>query len=159
MVRSSTHPVWILTGKIAAEVTRLLLQAFVVALLGIALGAQVRISPPALLLALVALALFALAYASLSCWVALTAKAQESMGVFVHIVNMPLLFTSTALVPSHQMPAWLETLARWNPLSLVANGLREALLLWQMPDARNLLPLLALAALLFALASRTMSTS
>jgi len=159
MVRSSMHPVWILTGKTVAEVTRLLLQAFVVALLGISLGAQLRIDPPALLVALVALALFALCYASLSCWVALTAKAQESMAVFVHVVNMPLLFTSTALVPSAQMPAWLEALARWNPLSLVANGLREALLLGQMPDAANLLPLLALGTFLFALASRTMSVS
>jgi ABC-type polysaccharide/polyol phosphate export permease len=57
------------------------------------------------------------------------------------------------------MPAWLEALARWNPLSLVANGLREALLLGQMPDAANLLPLLAIGAFLFALASRTMTVS
>ncbi len=159
MVRSSMHPVWILTGKILAEVSRLLLQAFVVALLGIALGAQVRIDPLALLVALVALTLFALAYASLSCWVALETEAQESMAVFVHVVNIPLLFTSTALVPASQMPSWLEALARWNPLSLVANGLREALLLGQMPDAANLLPLLAIGVFLFALASRTMSVS
>jgi ABC-2 type transport system permease protein len=159
MVRSSMHPAWILTGKTVAEVTRLLLQAFVVALLGIALGARLSIDPLALLVALVALALFALAYASLSCWVALTAEAQESMAVFVHVVNMPLLFTSTALVPSHQMPAWLEAIAHWNPLSLVANGLREALLLGQMPDAANLLPLLAVGTFLFALASWKMGVS
>jgi ABC-2 type transport system permease protein len=159
MVRSSMHPAWILTGKTVAEVTRLLLQAFVVALLGIALGARLSIDPLALLVALVALALFALAYASLSCWVALTAEAQESMAVFVHVVNMPLLFTSTALVPSHQMPAWLEAIAQWNPLSLVANGLREALLLGQMPDAANLLPLLAVGTFLFALASWKMGVS
>src|ERR687884_2273156 len=41
MVRSSMHPVWILTGKMVADVARLLLQALVVALLGITLGAQV----------------------------------------------------------------------------------------------------------------------
>lgn len=155
MVRSTRHPVWILTGKTVAEVTRLLLQAFVVVLLGIALGARLWIDPLALLIALVALALFALAYASLSCWVALETKAQESMAVFVHVVNIPLLFTSTALVPSIQMPMWLEMLARWNPLSLVANGLREALVLGQMPDATNLLPLLAISAGLFTLASWT----
>jgi ABC-2 type transport system permease protein len=157
MVRSSVHPVWILTGKVVAEVARLLLQAFVVALLGIALGARVQLNPPALLVPLVALALFALAYASLSCWVALESEAQESMAVFVHVVNMPLLFTSTALVPSYQMPAWLEALARWNPLSLAANVLREAILLGQMPAAVNLLPLLAIGALLFALASRAIA--
>jgi ABC-2 type transport system permease protein len=155
MVRSTGQPVWILAGKTVAEVARLLLQAFVVALLGVALGARLQIYPPALLVALVALALFALAYASLSCWVALETKAQESMAIFVHIVNIPLLFTSTALVPSSQMPAWLETLARWNPLSLVANGLREALVFGQMPGTASLLPLLAVSVGLFALASRT----
>jgi len=154
MVRSTAHPACILTGKTVAEVTRLLLQAFVVALLGVAIGARLQIAPLALLVALVALALFALAYASLSCWVALETRAQESMAVFVHIVNIPLLFTSTALVPSSQMPAWLETLARWNPLSLVANGLREALVLGQMPGVATLLPLLAVCIGLFALASR-----
>lgn len=157
MVRSTMHPLWILTGKIVADVTRLLLQAFVVALLGIALGARLRIDPLALLIALVALALFALAYASLSCWVALETKAQESMAVFVHIVNIPLLFTSTALVPLSQMPTWLEMLARWNPLSLVANGLRAALVLGQMPDVANLLLLLAISAGIFAQALRAIS--
>jgi ABC-2 type transport system permease protein len=157
MVRSTIHPVWILTGKIVADVIRLLLQAFVVALLGIALGARLRIDPLALLVALVALALFAFAYASLSCWVALETKAQESMAVFVHIVNIPLLFTSTALVPLSQMPTWLEMLARWNPLSLVANGLRAALVLGQMPDAANLLLLLAISAGIFAVALRAIS--
>jgi ABC-2 type transport system permease protein len=155
MVRSSVHPAWILAGKVVAEVTRLLLQAFVVGLLGIALGARLQIDPFALLVALVALALFALAYASLSCWVALETKTQQSMAVFVHVVNIPLLFTSTALVPSTQMPPWLEALARWNPLSLVANGLREVLLFGQMPDAVNLLLLLTIGAVLFALASWT----
>jgi ABC-2 type transport system permease protein len=155
MVHSSMHPLWILGGKIFAEVTRLLLQAFVVALLGLALGARLVIDPLALLLALVALTLFALAYASLSCWVGLKTKSQESMPVFVHVVNMPLLFTSTALVPSHQMPTWLEALSHWNPLSIVANGLREALLLGQIPDTGSLIPLLAISASLFTLASRT----
>jgi hypothetical protein len=37
----------------------------------------------------------------------------------------------------------------------VANGLRGALLFGQMPNNANLLPLLAIGALLFALASRT----
>ena len=156
MVHSSQHPAWILTGKLVAEVARLLLQAFVVALLGIALGARLRIDPLSLFLALLALALFALAYSSLSCWVALKTAAPESMAVFVHALNLPLLFTSTALVPSHQMPSWLEALAGLNPLSLVANGLRDALLLGQTPDAANLLPLLAIGVFLFVLASRKM---
>jgi ABC-type multidrug transport system permease subunit len=43
-------------------------------------------------------------------------------------VNMPLLFTSAVLVPKRHMPGWLGAVAQWNPLSPVAEGLRQALL-------------------------------
>ncbi len=78
------------------------------------------------------------------------------MAVFVHLVNMPLLFTSTALVPSRQMPAWLEMIAAWNPLTLVADMLRSSLLLARIPEVSSLLPLVALAAGLFFLALHEM---
>lgn len=157
MVRASSHSGAIVTGKVAADVARLLAQAVVVALLGTALGAGPVLDPLPLIGATVALALFALAYTCLSCWIALMTGAQESVAVFVHVVNMPLLFTSTALVPSRQMPEWLEAVSHGNPLSLVANAMRGALLLRQTPDASTLLLLAAIAAVLFAAAWHAMS--
>jgi ABC-2 type transport system permease protein len=158
LVRASARPAWMLAGMLAADVTRLMVQALVVAFLGIALGATVDASVGGLAIAIAGLALFAFAYASLSCLIALSTKSQESMAVFVHVVNMPLLFTSTALAPERDMPQWLETIARWNPLSLVASGLREALLLRGAPDALTLLvPLAILGVLVFAIASRAMA--
>ncbi len=158
MVRASSHPAWILGGKVAGDVARLLLQASVVALLGAALGARLRPDAGALAVAVPGLALFATAYASLSCWIALRTRAPEGMALFVHLVNMPLLFTSTALVPARQMPDWLAAVAAWNPLSAVADALRGALLLGTAPHAaRLLLPLAVLAAALFALAAWTLA--
>jgi ABC-2 type transport system permease protein len=156
MARSTPAPSAIMAGTASAEIARLLGQACVVALLGIALGARPDPAPLPLLLAVLELALFALGYASLSCWIALRTRAQESMAVFVHLVNMPLLFTSTALVPSRQMPPWLETLAAWNPLTLVANALREAMLFHRMPDPAHLLPLALFGVLLFVVACAAM---
>jgi ABC-2 type transport system permease protein len=156
MARSTPAPSAIMAGTASAEIARLLGQACVVALLGIALGARPDPALLPLLLAVLELALFALGYASLSCWIALRTRAQESMAVFVHLVNMPLLFTSTALVPSRQMPPWLETLAAWNPLTLVANALREAMLFHRIPDPTHLLPLALFGVLLFAAACAAM---
>ena len=156
MARSTPAPAAIMAGTASAEITRLLAQACVVALLGVALGARPDPGALPLLLAVLELALFALGYASLSCWIALKTRAQESMAVFVHLVNMPLLFTSTALVPSRQMPPWLGTIAAWNPLTLVAGGLREAMLFHRIPDPAHLLPLALFGLLLFALACRGM---
>lgn len=153
MARSTARPGALLAGKLAADVSRLLLQAAVVALLGLLLGARLAPAAAPVLVAGLGLALFAAAYAALSSAIALATGQQEGMAVFVHLVNMPLLFTSTALVPARQMPAWLEGVARWNPLSRVADALRDALLFGRMPNAVPLLvPLLLLAAALFVIA-------
>jgi ABC-type multidrug transport system permease subunit len=158
MARATAHPGWLVAGKLAGDVSRLLAQAAVVALLGTALGARLHVGLAGLAVAALALAAFAVAYASLSCWIALKTAAPESMAVFVHVVNLPLLFTSTALVPRRQMPEWLAAAARWNPLTRVADALRQSLLFARMPDAVALLvPLVILAALLFALARHAMA--
>ncbi len=146
----------IMAGKITADTSRLIIQASLVLLLGWALGANLQFSIGPLLTMLMSLLLFAIAFCSLSCWIALRARSQENMATFVHIVNMPLLFTSTALVPSKQMPDWLATMAQFNPLSLVVNNCRDALLFSQTAELHSLLPLLFMAGLLFFLCAITL---
>lgn len=146
MLRSTTQPSLILAGILVAEVLRLIVQAIMVGGLGVLLGAHLRIDPAGVVVAVGGLALFATGYAGLSVWIALRTRAPESMAAFVHLVNMPLLFTSTALVPRRRMPAWLESIAHWNPLTLVSDGLRQAILFNQTsPPLPLILPLLLLA--------------
>ena len=137
----SPHP--LLVGKIAADVARLLVQALLVLLLAALLGFRPQLSW-ALVPASLLLCLFAAALSCLSSAFALRAKAQEAMAVYVHLFNMPLLFTSTALVPSRQMPDWLASIARWNPLTLAVDAFRGALLEARLPgwDAALTLALL-----------------
>ena len=160
MARASVYPGWMLTGKLAADVLRLLFQAVFIGVLGVILGVRLQLDVAALGAAMAGLAFFAVAYASLSCWIALKSKVQESMAVFVHVVNMPLLFTSTALVPTRQMPPWLESVAPWNPLTLVADGLRGALFFHRAPELGTvLLPLALLAVFFFIVARRAMAAT
>jgi ABC-2 type transport system permease protein len=151
-------PRWaILAGKVGADVARLLGQAAVVLALGVLVGARVVVAPLPLLGAVGALALFATGFCCLSCIIALRARAPETMASFVHLVNMPLFFTSTALAPAKQMPPWLAVIARWNPLTLVVDALREALLFGRGPEGPlGLFALAALALALGALAAREM---
>ncbi len=144
----------ILAGKIGADVARLLLQSILVALLALALGARLHVSVPALAPAFLALALFATAFASLSNAIALAVRAPEPMATYVHLVNMPLLFTSTALVPTRQMPGWLASIAAWNPLTLAVDALRAAMIGGSRAASVPALALLtALAVACFVLAS------
>jgi ABC-2 type transport system permease protein len=106
---------------------------------------------------LLCLVLFALAFASLSCAIALITRAQESMAVFVHLVNMPLLFTSSALVPGKQMPEWLAAIARFNPLTLAVDAWRGAILLHEpVSFLGQIVPLVVVAGALFLLAASAM---
>lgn len=150
----------IIAGKIFADVSRLIIQAGLVLLLGLALGAKLQISAWPLLHMLGSLLFFGIAFCSLSCWIALKARSQENMATFVHLVNMPMLFTSTALVPSKQMPEWLATIAQYNPLSLVVNNSRAVLLFAETPLLKtSLLPLIIIATVLFLLTAITLRST
>ena len=116
----------VLGGKLLADVVRLLAQAAVIGLLGLVVGAKLHLAVAGLVAALIALGLFAIAFCSLSCLVAMKTGAPESMATFVHLVNMPLLFTSSALVPARQMPDWLAAISRVNPLTLAVEILFRA---------------------------------
>ena len=65
------------------------------------------------------------------------------MATFVHLVNMPLLFTSSALVPARQMPDWLAAISRVNPLTLTVDVSRDALLFGEFGSLGLALMLLA----------------
>jgi len=147
----------LLFGKVFADVQRLLVQALIVVVLALLLGARLSPRWAAVLPAVLCLAFFATAFSSLSCALAFRTRAQEPMAAFVHLANMPMLFTSTALVPVRQMPEWLAAAARWNPLTLTVDAWRGALLFGEMPSfTGQVLPLAVLAAVLYALAAREM---
>jgi ABC-2 type transport system permease protein len=117
----------ILTGKIAADSFRILIQASLVFCLGLALGARFPVVTPGIFQACLAYALLCVALCGVSCWIAAVAKKPEVMGTYVHVVNMPMIFTSVALVPYKSMPPWLESIAAANPLSLAVRTMRVAL--------------------------------
>ena len=80
------------------------------------------------------------------------------MAVFVHLVNMPLLFSSTAFVPSRQMPDFLCLVSKLNPLTLAVGTLRGSLLFQEIPSVKHsLLPLAVLALFLFGVASAALT--
>src|SRR5262249_62163621 len=88
------------------------------------------------------------------CSTALVPAAPEGMAVLVPVVNMRLLFSSTAFVPRRQMPPFLSTISQFNPLTLAVGSLRGALLFRQLPSLLLcLLPLLALALIAFSAAA------
>jgi ABC transporter DrrB family efflux protein len=143
---ASPHP--LLLGKILADVARLLVQALLVLLLAAVLGFRPLFSFAVLPAALL-LCVFAAAMSCLSSAFALRARAPEALAAYVHLCHMPLLFTSTALVPTRQMPEWLAGFARLNPLTLAVDAWRGALTVGTVPGLPQILPLLLLMAITY----------
>jgi ABC-2 type transport system permease protein len=158
---ASPAPRWVLLGgKVAADGVRLLVQAVIVLLFGAAMGATVNLAPVPLLAGFIVLFFFAVAFGSLSCFIALRARKQETMAAFVHIVNMPIFFTSTALVPGKEMTGVLAWIAAWNPLRPVVEALRGAVLFRTVPAFESgLMAVLLLAFLMTGLAVWEMGRS
>lgn len=150
---SPANPGAVLGGKLLADVVRLLAQAVIIGLLGVLVGANLRFTLAAVIAALAALGLFAIAFSSLSCLVAIKTGAPESMATFVHLVNMPLLFTSSALVPVKLMPDWLSAISRVNQLTLAVDASRDALLLGEFGSLTRALILLAAVGIVFLAAA------
>ncbi len=146
----------LLTGKLTADVSRLLLQAAAIVGLGLALGARPSPSLGGLLVAAVALAAFGLLLSAISCTVAMLARSPEGMATYVHLVNMPLLFTSTALVPERHLPAALSAVSAFNPLSLTVGTWRAALVFGEQPPLAPVLALLTAAGLALVVATRAL---
>ncbi|WP_028953556.1 ABC transporter permease [Synechococcus sp. CC9616] len=146
-----------LLGKITADLSRVIVQAFVVTLLGITLGAVVSVGFSTFFSFLFFI-LFGLSYSLLSCCIALKTDSQEALSAFIHLVNMPIFFTSTALVPLRAMPSWMEQIAVWNPLTLAVTPVRGAMLSqssWWNGQAFLALSLMAI--LLYTLAWKSLN--
>lgn len=154
LVATPAGPVRVLLGKLLADAVRLVAQAALTLLAGWLLAGAPPLAWEKAPAAALGFGLFGLAFSALSCAIALLARSPEGMAAYVHLVNMPLLFTSTALVPRRYMPDWILRLAEWNPLSLAVDVCRRGLFRDRtILASRTLLPLAVLAVVLTAAAA------
>ncbi|MCT0198796.1 ABC transporter permease [Synechococcus sp. CS-1325] len=79
-----------------------------------------------LLLVLITLLLLVFAVTGLSLGLAFALPGHIELIAVIFVVNLPLLFASTALAPISFMPAWLGWLAALNPLTFAIEPIRAA---------------------------------
>ncbi len=71
------------------------------------------------------LLLFAFAMNWIGAFVGLLLRSVEAAQGFGMIVMFPLTFVANTFVPTQGMPAWLRTIANWNPTSAVVSATRQ----------------------------------
>ena len=114
----------ILFGKVLADGTRIMIQALIVVVVAVAMGVRVETGPGGVLMMLLLAAAFGVAWAGLSNVVALRTGNGELTMMIGILITFPVLFLSTSFMPSALLPDWLDTVAKFNPITYVVEALR-----------------------------------
>lgn len=123
----------VLSGRILADLGR---SAFIVAItwaVGLIVGFQPQGSPLNWLVATALLLLGSLVFAWLSALLGLLLRSIEAVQQSFVIWALPLMFASSALVPTNTMADWLRPFVEHQPVSVLINAIRSLLL--NQPDA------------------------
>jgi ABC transporter DrrB family efflux protein len=125
--RFRTLPMWrsaVLMGRSMADVLSAALCVGIVAATGLVIGWR----PDANALSIAGGFAIAIFFAYALSWacacLGIVSKGPESAQGMGLVIFFPLAIVSNAMVPTQGMPAWLQTIANWNPVSAVTAAAR-----------------------------------
>jgi len=73
-------------------------------------------------------AFFGLAWSGISLALGLRTKSAETVFGIAGTLTFPLLFMSTALMKPELMPAWMQNVSAYNPISFAVNAIRDLIM-------------------------------
>jgi ABC-2 type transport system permease protein len=118
----------VVVGKALAAGVRGIFQGVMLFALALIIGVNLRFDPLDVAGVFVVAVLFSMCFASLSMTLASFLKTRDRMMGIGQVITMPLFFASNAIYPISLMPAWLQDVSRYNPLSYVVDAMRSMLL-------------------------------
>jgi ABC-2 type transport system permease protein len=117
----------ILLASTLSGLVKTLAQSLLILLLALLFGARLQTGAAGWLGALLVLALFMLAIVGFANGVALASKSIGGYHVMLFLLNLPLLFLSSAFYPLAAMPLWMRVVSYLNPTTYAVDGLRLCL--------------------------------
>lgn len=115
----------ILTGRVLGDAVRYTFQTVIVLAVATLMGATFKTGPAGVLLIFVTVVFFGIAWSGLALAIGLATKSNETVAVVGQLIVLPLLFTSSALLPTSFLPGWMQTVSKYNPVSYAANAVRS----------------------------------
>jgi ABC-2 type transport system permease protein len=104
------------------------IQALVILVVALALGVRVHTGALGWLVIVVAGVLVNSAFAGVSQAIALLTRREATMIAVANFIGLPLLFLSTTMIARSQMPGWMQSAARFNPVDWGVKAAREVVL-------------------------------
>jgi len=114
----------ILLGRLLSDAFRVVVQSAIILVLAFLLGAEITTGILGVILIFLIVAFFGLAWSGISLTIGLKTKSSETVFGLGGLLTFPLLFMSTALVPTSLMPSWMQTVSQLNPISYAVNAVR-----------------------------------
>ncbi|HEY4675120.1 MAG TPA: ABC transporter permease, partial [Candidatus Bathyarchaeia archaeon] len=120
----------IIFSKVLSATLRSIFQASIIIVIAVAFGLQFGVTfTPLNILGIFAI-LFLICMGLSSLFIAITIRSTriETPMAVVNLINLPLMFASNAFFPTAYMPDWLQTIARFNPLTYTNDAVRQLLI-------------------------------
>ena len=115
----------VLLGRLSADAARLTVTVIVIIAVGYAVGFRFQNgAAPAVIMVVLSIVL-GLTICTVSAYVGLAIKDEESVGSFGLVWLFPLTFVSAAFVPVSSMPGWLQAFAKNQPVTIVIDEMRS----------------------------------
>jgi len=118
----------VFVGKTAAEVFRIAVQIAIILGLGVLLGAEVVTGVVGAVGIVAVGVLFSLWFVAFSNALAIITRDQESTIIGANLLQFPLLFLSSAFLPLAALPGWIQTFARFNPVTYGVDAARSLMI-------------------------------
>jgi ABC-2 type transport system permease protein len=115
----------ILLGNATSTATKALIQATIMLVVGVLMGARLAVNPLGWLAALLLLALFAIGFSGLALAVAAVSRSIAGYHGMIFLFNLPLLFASNALYPLTVLPGWMRVIVLLNPTTYLIDAVRS----------------------------------
>jgi len=115
----------ILLGRLVTDAFRVVVQSSIILVLAYILGFNAATGAAGIVLILVIIAFFGLAWSGISLAIGLRTRSAETVFGIGGFLTFPLLFMSTALVPVKAIPDWMASVSSVNPISFAVNAIRD----------------------------------
>ncbi|MHB8393197.1 MAG: ABC transporter permease [Candidatus Dormibacteria bacterium] len=116
----------LLLGRALRDTLTLLVQSLILVVIALPFGLSIQ--PLGIVLVLALVGLIGLLFASISYWMALLLKDENSFAPIIFTAALPLLLLSGVLLPMSLAPPWLQTISTLNPLSHAVTAARSIFL-------------------------------
>jgi ABC-2 type transport system permease protein len=115
----------VLAGRSLADLLTQIIGVAVTAGVGLAIGWRVHTGAGDVLAAIGLSLLFGYAFTWAGACLGMLLRSPEAAQQTGFIIFLPLMFISSAFVPTQGMPGWLQAVANWNPMSALAATCRH----------------------------------